>query len=78
VENARGHGRNHDGILGLLCREHFHVLVEYAGVTGPDYTFDHKAIAPDAVEREDREFNNKVVLVSCFLLLNHKTRQHNC
>jgi hypothetical protein len=46
-------------ILGLLCREHFPGLVEYAGVTGPAYTFDHYAIAPDAVDRDDREFNNK-------------------
>jgi hypothetical protein len=34
-------------------------LVEYAGVTGPAYTFDHYAVAPDAVNRDDREFNNK-------------------
>jgi hypothetical protein len=46
VKNAGGHGRNPNGILGLLCREHFPELVEYAGVTGPDYTFDHYAVAP--------------------------------
>jgi hypothetical protein len=34
--------------------------VEYAGVTGPAYSFDHYAITPDAVERDGREFNNKV------------------
>jgi hypothetical protein len=59
VENAGGHGRNPDGILGLLCREHFLGLVEYAGVTGSAYTFDHYNVAPDAVDRDDREFNNK-------------------
>ena len=59
VENAWGHGCNPNGILGLLCREHFPGLVEYAGVTSPAYTFDHYAVAPDAVDRDGREFNNK-------------------
>jgi hypothetical protein len=26
---------------------------------GPAYSFDHYVIAPDAVDRDDREFNNK-------------------
>jgi hypothetical protein len=60
VENAGGHGRNPNDIIGLLCREHFPGLVEYAGVTGPAYTFDHYVVARDAVDRDDREFNNKV------------------
>jgi hypothetical protein len=30
-----------------------------AGVTGPAYTFDHYAVAPNAVDRDDKEFNNK-------------------
>ena len=59
LETAGGHGRNPNGILGLLCREHFPGLVEYAGVTSPAYTFDHYAVAPDAVDRDDRQFNNK-------------------
>jgi hypothetical protein len=59
VENAGGHRRNPNDILDLLCREHFPGLVEYAGVTGPTYTFDHYAIAADVVDRDDREFNNK-------------------
>jgi hypothetical protein len=46
VENAGGHGRNPNGIVGLLCREHFPRLVEYAGVTGLAYTFNHYAVAP--------------------------------
>jgi hypothetical protein len=57
VENAGGHGRNPNGILGLLCREHFHGLAKYAGVMGPAYTFDHYIFAPDAVDRDGREFN---------------------
>jgi hypothetical protein len=59
LENAGGHRRNPNGILGLLCREHFPGLVEYAGVTGPAYSFDHYAVAPDAVDRDGQEFNNK-------------------
>jgi hypothetical protein len=35
-------------------------VVEYAGVMGPAYTFDYYAVAPDAVDRDGREFNNKV------------------
>ena len=53
VENARGHRHNPNGILGLLCREQFPGLVEYARVTDPAYTFDHYAVAPDVVDRDD-------------------------
>jgi hypothetical protein len=56
---SRGHKRNPNGILGLLCKEDFPGLVEYARVTGPTYSFDHYTVAPDAVDRDDREFNNK-------------------
>jgi hypothetical protein len=59
VENARGHGRNPNCILGLLCSEHFNTLVEYVRVTDPAYTFDHYSVAPDAVDWDDREFDNK-------------------
>ena len=59
VENAGGHGRNPNGILDLLCREHFPRLVEYAGVMCPTYSFDHYAFALDAVDRDDMQFNNK-------------------
>jgi hypothetical protein len=41
LENAGGHGRNPNGILGLLCREHFSRLVEYVRVTDPAYSFNH-------------------------------------
>jgi hypothetical protein len=43
----------------MLCREHFPGLVEYTGVTGRAYTFDHYVVAPNAVDRDDWEFNNK-------------------
>ena len=53
------HTRQVNGILGLLCKEHFPGLVEYAGVMGPAYSFDHYAAAPDAADRDYRVFNNK-------------------
>jgi hypothetical protein len=28
-------------------------------VTGLAYTFEHYAVAPDAIDQDDREFNNK-------------------
>jgi hypothetical protein len=59
VENAGGHRRHPNDILGLLWREPFPGLVEYAGVTGLAYTFDHYAVAPDVVDWDGREFNNK-------------------
>jgi hypothetical protein len=46
LENAGGHVRHPNGILDLLCREHIPGLVEYAGVTGRPYSFDHYATAP--------------------------------
>jgi hypothetical protein len=54
VDYAGGHRRNPNGILDLLCKEHIPGLVEYAGVTGPAYSFNHYAVALDAVDRDDR------------------------
>jgi hypothetical protein len=59
MDYVGGHRRLPNGILGLLWREHFPGLVEYAGVMSPAYTFDHYAVAPDAVDRDVQEFNNK-------------------
>jgi hypothetical protein len=58
--NAGGHKLNPSGILGLMCREHFPRLIEYARVMGLAYSFDYYVIAPDVVDRDGREFNNKV------------------
>jgi hypothetical protein len=44
-----------------LCRENFPGLVEYAGVTGPAYTFDHYAITSNAVDRDGREIQQQGV-----------------
>ena len=59
MESGGAHTHQANGILGLLCREHFPGLVEYAGVMGPAYTFDHYATASDAEDRDGRVFNNK-------------------
>ena len=59
VASGGGHTCQVNGILGLLCKEHFPGLVEYAGVTGPAYSFDHYAATPDAANRARWVFNNK-------------------
>ena len=46
-----------NGILGLLCKQHFPGIVTYASKTEPAYSFDHYVIASDA------EFPNKATRV---------------
>ena len=46
-----------NGILGLLCRQHFPDIVTYASKTEPAYSFDHYAVATDA------EYPNKAARV---------------
>ena len=48
-----------NGILGLLCKEHFPGLVEHAGVREPAYTWDHYMAIADADDREGRNFGTK-------------------
>jgi hypothetical protein len=57
LENVGGHGRNPNGIFGLLRRKHFPRLVKYARVTGPTYSFDHYVVTLDVVDRDDSQFN---------------------
>ena len=59
VVSGGAHTRRVNGILGLLCKEHFPGMVEYDGVMVLAYSFDHYAIAPDAEDRVGRVFNNK-------------------
>jgi hypothetical protein len=60
VENAgAAHRRSVNSILGLLCKDHFPSLVEYAGVVGPTYTFDQYAATPNTEDRDGMVFNNK-------------------
>ena len=46
-----------NGILGLLCKQHFPGIVTYASKTEPAYSFDHYAIALDM------EYPNKAARV---------------
>ena len=56
-----GNARLVNGILGLLCRQHFPGIVTYASKMEPAYSFDHYAIAPDA------EYPNKAARVKAEL-----------
>jgi hypothetical protein len=53
------HKRHVNGILGVLCKQHYPGIVTHNGVTGPATSFDHYASAPDAEDRNNRIFNNK-------------------
>jgi hypothetical protein len=55
------------GILGLLCREHFPGLAEYAGVREPAYTWKHYVVVPDAQDQNGRVFANKAERVKAEL-----------
>ena len=52
-----GSARLVNGILVLLCRQHFSGIVTYASKTEPTYSFDHYAVALDA------EYPNKAAWV---------------
>ena len=52
-----------NGILGLLCRQHFPGIVTYASKTELAYSFDHYAVATNA------EYPNKVARVKAELWL---------
>ena len=53
------HKRKPNGILGLLCKEHFPGLVQQAGMLEPAYTWDHYMAVPDTEDREGRNFGTK-------------------
>ena len=50
-----------NGILGLLCRQHFSGIVTYASKMEPTYSFDHYAVATDV------EYPNKAARVKAEL-----------
>ena len=52
-----GCARLDNGILSLLCRQHFPGIVTYASKTEPAYLFDHYTVALDA------EYPNKAAWV---------------
>ena len=53
------HSRHVNGIIGLLIKEKFPGLVTRGEVTEPAYTWGHYYAAPDARDREGREFPNR-------------------
>ena len=56
-----GSARLVNGILGLLCRQHFPGIITYASKTELAYSFDHYAIATDV------EYPNKAARVKAEL-----------
>ena len=52
-----GSARLVNGILGLLCRQHYPALVDYASRRELAWTFDHYVVASDA------EYPNKAARV---------------
>jgi hypothetical protein len=60
---ASANGRLINGILGLLCREHFPGLIDYMGQREPTYSFRHYECAPDRRDRDGRVFANKAIRV---------------
>ena len=58
-----------NGILGLLCRQHFPDIVTYASKTEPAYSFDHYAVALDV------EYPNKAARVKAEFWV--KSPSHN-
>src|SRR6185436_14481487 len=60
VLGGGAHKRKVNGILGLLCREHFPGLVHYQGRYEPAWTWDHYIAANnDQLDRSGRAFENK-------------------
>jgi hypothetical protein len=61
---AGDHKCHPNGILGLLCREHFPGLVNFAGGVEPAYTFEHYISALDTQDQDGRKFDNKAERVT--------------
>ncbi|XP_066341328.1 uncharacterized protein [Miscanthus floridulus] len=59
------HKRLPNGILGLLCREHFPGLVRYAEALEPAYTYEHYVAAPDAEDETGRTYESVAERVMC-------------
>jgi hypothetical protein len=68
---VEGKGRSVNGILGLLCREHYPGLVQLAGEREPAYTFDHYAAAPDVVYGNKAERVRRELWVSLSRTTSH-------
>ena len=59
------HKRLPNGILGLLCREHFPGLVRYAEALEPAYTYEHYVAALDAEDETGRTYESVAERVMC-------------
>jgi len=58
-----GSARLVNGILGLLCRQHFPGIITYGSKTELAYSFDHYVVASDA------EYPNKAAWVKAEFLV---------
>ena len=69
------HKRLPNGILGLLCRQHFPGMVAFGGSMEPGYTLEHYVAFLDMPDRDDRVFRNKAerVMVELWISLPHIT-----
>jgi hypothetical protein len=69
--------RNVNGILGLMCREHFPSLVWKSEDEEPEpaTSFDHYALVADARDVNNREFRNKAdqVIMELWVSLSRTT-----
>lgn len=61
------HSRLVNGILGLLCKEHFPGMVQHAGKYEPAFHFEHYYSAPDQQDTLGRVYNNKAERVKAEL-----------
>ena len=52
------HKRLPNGIMGLLCREHFPGLVTHVGAREPAYTYEHYVSAPDAEDETGHTYDS--------------------
>ena len=59
------HKRLPNGILGLLCGEHFLGLVRYTEALEPAYMYEHYVAAPDAEDETGRTYESVAERVMC-------------
>jgi hypothetical protein len=72
VLSGGAHRRKVNGILGLLCRDHFPGLVHYQGRYEPVWTWDHYIAATnDQLDRKGRAFENKAERVKAELWVSY-------
>ena len=65
VLSGGAHKHKVNGILGLLCRDHFPGLVHYQGRYEPAWTWDHYIAANNnQLDRSGRAFENKADLAA--------------